>query len=377
MDEEQRLSLCMIVKNEEKWLRVCLESVKDVVDEIIIVDTGSTDGTRKIAAELGAVIYDFNWNDSFAEARNYGLDRATGDWILWLDADEEIERSERDYLRDILTAEDECYLGCIQLVNYYGSSPPDYNRSHLMNQYRLFRNDPKLRFRGAIHEQLDVEGLNLTQRSILALPVTLHHYGYMEEAVEVKGKKERNLYLLEKELEVEGHDPWLDYHYASELYRCGKMVEAFERVNTSIGAFLKAEKKPPSLAYKLKYSILLALGSFEGGWPGIEFAIQMYPDYVDLHFYKGIILMKLQKFVAAIEVFQHCLELEENHGSYLTMVGTGSFLAWYYIGCCQELLGEFAKAEEAYRKTLELSEDHAEARIALQNMGIAEFSAET
>src|SRR5204863_5400745 len=88
-DALPRLSLCMIVKNEERFLRNCLESVKDIVDEMVIVDTGSTDSTLDIAREYGAKVIPHVWKDDFSEARNVSLDHATGDWALWLDADEE------------------------------------------------------------------------------------------------------------------------------------------------------------------------------------------------------------------------------------------------------------------------------------------------
>lgn len=80
----------MIVKNEEYFLGTCLESVKDLIEEIIIVDTGSTDKTKEICNEYGAIIYDFLWSESFSEARNFGINKATKEWILYLDADEEI-----------------------------------------------------------------------------------------------------------------------------------------------------------------------------------------------------------------------------------------------------------------------------------------------
>jgi len=88
-----RLTLSMIVKNEEANLRDCLESVKDVVDEIVLVDTGSTDKTIRIAEEFGAKIYRFNWINDFSAARNFALKQSTGDWILYLDADEGLKQS--------------------------------------------------------------------------------------------------------------------------------------------------------------------------------------------------------------------------------------------------------------------------------------------
>ncbi|MDQ0087029.1 glycosyltransferase involved in cell wall biosynthesis [Paenibacillus anaericanus] len=371
--KSQKLSLCMIVKNEEKWLARCLESVKDVVDEIIIVDTGSNDQTKEIALGMGAMLYDYEWNDHFADARNYGLELASGDWVLWLDADEEVDEAGRDYLRNVLLT-NECYLGRVQMVNYYGSTPHDYNRSHLMAQYRLFRNDQHLRFRGAIHEQLNIEGLKITADSVTVLPVIVHHFGYLDETVQDKEKMNRNLRLLEKERRRKGYDPWVDYHLASELYRGGKLADSFENVNLSIRRFIETGKKPPSLLYNLKYTILIGLGSFEGAWPGIDLAIQLYPDYVDLHLYKGIILMRLRQYDKALEAFNQCLRIKEVNISHLTMVGAGSFYAWYYIGYCYQELGDLVRAEEAYRMTLELSPNHLDAQEALRGMGVAEFT---
>lgn len=89
------ISLCMIVRDEENGLGRCLDGVKDIADEIVIVDTGSTDRTKEIAAEYGAVIYDFEWIDDFAAARNEAFSKATKEYILWLDADDTIEEIDR------------------------------------------------------------------------------------------------------------------------------------------------------------------------------------------------------------------------------------------------------------------------------------------
>ena len=88
-----QISLCMIVRNEESYLPECLESVADVVNEIIIVDTGSTDNTKKIAESFGATVFDFTWVDDFSKARNYSLSKASNDWILYLDADERLDKN--------------------------------------------------------------------------------------------------------------------------------------------------------------------------------------------------------------------------------------------------------------------------------------------
>ena len=96
-----KITLSMIVKNEERYLRECLESVKDIVSEIVIVDTGSTDSTIKIAKDYGAKLYSFGWINDFSAARNFALSKSTGDWILYLDADERLsENSKNELIRD-------------------------------------------------------------------------------------------------------------------------------------------------------------------------------------------------------------------------------------------------------------------------------------
>src|SRR5262249_36848573 len=97
-----RVSLCMIVRNEERFLAECLQSVADLVDEIVVIDSGSTDRTKEIAAGFGAKVIDFTWVDNFAAARNESLRHATGNWIPWLDADERLDAANRERLRRLL-----------------------------------------------------------------------------------------------------------------------------------------------------------------------------------------------------------------------------------------------------------------------------------
>lgn len=149
------LSLCMIVKNEEEYLERCLESVKHVVDEMVIVDTGSTDKTKAICRQYAARIYDFTWTESFAEARNFGIAKAKGDWILWLDADEKLKLANTaEFKRTLALTEKDIWL--IPLINYYGEFPPDPNRAYLFASHRLFRNGKGFVFVGNIHEHLDI-----------------------------------------------------------------------------------------------------------------------------------------------------------------------------------------------------------------------------
>lgn len=362
-----RISLCMIVKNEADCIGRCLESVKQLVDEMIVVDTGSTDGTDEICRKLGANVYPFQWNKDFSEARNYSLSLAQGDWILWLDADEEIEpETDSNALRELADS-NQFDMYTFRLNNYYGASPDRHNIIHIAH-LRLFRNRIGFQFHGRIHETLNVnEVLPDTddQKRIGHAPITIWHYGYLDKYVKMKGKADRNVSLLNQALEEDEENPWLHYHLASEYYRVQKFSHSFQHANRSIVLFIMANLTPPSLLYKLKYSILLSLGSFEGAYPAIDKAIALYPDYVDLIFYKAVILLYLNKPAEAIGALDRCLEIGEGHLKHLTQRGLGSFQAWYYKGLCYEKLDDLKMAALSYKNCIKLCPEHETAQAAL------------
>jgi glycosyltransferase involved in cell wall biosynthesis len=153
-DANPTLSLCMIVKNEEKFLPMCLESVKDYVDEIIIVDTGSTDKTVEIAGKYGAKIYNHPWENSFSKARNYSLKYATCDWILILDADEEIDKEDTHKLKDVIK---ENGVDIIHL-HVFNRTIEGRNVS-IHNSGRLFKNHLGFCYEGIVHNVLKHSGL--------------------------------------------------------------------------------------------------------------------------------------------------------------------------------------------------------------------------
>ncbi|MBJ6362713.1 glycosyltransferase [Paenibacillus sp. GCM10012307] len=367
MSRQVNVSLCMIVKNEEAVIGRTLEKADRYVDEIVIVDTGSTDRTKEICRKHKAKIYDFKWTASFAEARNYGLGKAAGKWILWLDADEELEVEDEQLWRSSLE-QSTPLLWAVPIINYYGKEPADPNRAYFAAQHRVFRNGAGLRFAGAIHEQLQVGQIPDDALELRQLPARIHHYGYMDAITGEKNKHHRNLSLLEREKANEDYSPWVDYHLASEYYRVNQYEEAFANLNISIRRFVSAGKLPPSLIYKMKYDILLALGSIGSAEQGIDRAIQLYPDYTDLHYYRGVILFIKEKYEAAEAAFRYCLELGEERLPYLILKGVGSFYALYLIGRCREESGDMEGAKVFYKRAIDLYPGYDEARERLQKL---------
>ena len=150
------LSICMIVKNEEKHLTKCLSSVKDIADEIVVVDTGSTDTTLHIAREFNSSIFHFKWNNDFASARNFALSKCQSDWILYLDADEELNNNSIDEIQKIIHGNLVAF-NCI-----VKSLTANVSKFGLMKYPRLFPNDKRIKFEGKVHEQIPVSYTHLT-----------------------------------------------------------------------------------------------------------------------------------------------------------------------------------------------------------------------
>lgn len=187
------ITLSMIVKNEEKFLRGCLESVSDVVDEIIIVDTGSTDNTINIAREFSAKVYEFTWNDSFSDARNFALSKSTGKYILYLDADERLTNDSKNELKELAQNDERkgyyCRISNIDEVN---------KKPSVMKYVRFFPNDNSVRFEGRIHEQIE-HSLLRNQISLADSKIKIEHLGYNLSEENKQEKATRNLLLLLKD----------------------------------------------------------------------------------------------------------------------------------------------------------------------------------
>jgi tetratricopeptide (TPR) repeat protein len=200
------LSLCMIVRNEERFLAACLESVQGTVDEIVVADTGSEDATVAIAERFGARVVRHAWGDHFAEARNAALTAAKGEWMLVLDADERLAPGAGGVMRDAIAGAD-WQTGYLHFVNIGDDGAPGREWA----APRLFRLCPGIRYIGRIHEQLVHPGAPVRTR---ILPARVHHYGYQKDVYDERGKRERNTRLLEQALQdPEAQEPLLRTNY--------------------------------------------------------------------------------------------------------------------------------------------------------------------
>ncbi len=188
-----RLTLAMIVKNEERYLDACLASVKDLVDEIVVVDTGSTDKTVNIAENFGAKIFRFEWINDFSAARNFALKNSTGEWILYLDADERLDPASINEIKIISTSRQKAAYYCT-----VKSLDRSEGRDNSMRYLRLFKNENGIEFRGKVHEQISYSLIENNYKIFQSL-ISIIHLGYNISPDEKKNKARRNLFLLTEE----------------------------------------------------------------------------------------------------------------------------------------------------------------------------------
>lgn len=223
------VSLTMIVRNENANLRSCIDLVRDVVDEIVVVDTGSTDDTAEIARASGARVVDFPWCDDFSAARNAAIEHATSSWIFVLDADDRVVPSEKKKLLRLFTSLRDENVG---YVMGHVCLAADRSVSTEVNQVRLFRRRPDLRWSYRVHEQV-VPAIEKAGGAFRQTGIRIVHLGFREETT-VASKLRRNLRLAELDCRDRPFDPLPMVYRGAILAELGHPEEAAVSLSTAL-----------------------------------------------------------------------------------------------------------------------------------------------
>jgi tetratricopeptide (TPR) repeat protein len=358
----KRVSACMIVKNEAQALGRLLSSIQGMVDEIVVVDTGSTDETIAIAESFGARIFHFSWCDDFAAARNESLKHATGDWIMLVDADHEVDVSSRRLLRRILQRPFEADAASpvffVQLLEHYSSEPSNVDSR---SKFRaVFPNRPYLRFVGALHEQLTDHRPEAPPLNAITLPeVIYHHYGYTSAVVAQQDKLERNMRILFGEIERRPEDAFVRYNYAKQLRAAQKLDEALEQIRECFRLLevQKRDLRSPFVesAYAVYAELLVRRLEFGGVIKVCEDGLALFPDSFDLLGRLGLALLATDKIEQAIPRLEAAIR---QNG---TFAASGSYIV--YAGCLSESLlaiaywrlGDAERCDRHLRRALKTS----------------------
>jgi len=352
------LTLCMIVKNEEVTLSRTLDSVKGLVDEMVVLDTGSRDRTREIAREFGARVYDFEWCDDFAVARNECLKHAQGDWILVLDADEVLVP---EIVPQIKQAIESDRLLLINLIRQeIGASQSPYS---LVS--RLFRNRLDIRFSRPYHAMVDDSVAEILHREpkwkIASLPdVAIWHSGYQKDAIAAKGKFQKAQAAMERYLA----------YYPNDAYACSKLGALYVEtgqigrgINLLTRGLTTAKNNDDSIVYELNYHLGIAYSQqqqFVKAKEHYQAAINtnVLPS-LKLGAYNnlGNLLKDEGDLKSAEKAYKAALKIDPYFG-----------VGHYNLGVTLKAAGNLADAIAYYRQAIKINPEHAEAH---QNLAVA------
>ncbi|WP_108669005.1 glycosyltransferase family 2 protein [Peribacillus acanthi] len=346
-----KISGCVIAKNEEQFIENCLDSLKKVCDEIIFVDTGSTDRTIEIAKELGVQIYHYKWIDNFSAAKNYAISKAKGEWIIFLDADEYLVDTRKEVYSELaLNSKNYDSILC-EIINV--DEHNDIQSSHIGN--RFFRKDNFIKFEGMIHEDLRKKG-DLLKSINGSNYMKIIHKGYSREQIQNKNKFERNLKLLLKQLDKDPENPAI-YYYIADTYGLEKDFEKqYEYCKKSISKGQINQLGFAELPYILLIQSMIDSKSFASS---IQFeinkAIKIFPESPVFRYFDGLIKFNEKRYHLSLESLLLSQMLNETYDYFsVDYMKNYSVSIYRMIGYIYEIQSKKMDAVSMYTKCLNI-----------------------
>jgi len=358
------ISACLIVKNEELTLPYCLESMRSIADEMIVVDTGSIDRTVDIAKSYGAKIFNFEWVNDFSKARNFALEQASGQWVIFLDADEYFAGDSIQQIRQIIrTAGDNRGDAVLCLLSNY-----DSERKQITSSYptiRIFRNDSKIRYEGTIHEAIQHSERKLTIVDCTK-QIKIVHTGYSTDIVQQQNKSRRNLDLLFSQLKEKPDDSDLFYYISDSLMLEERYEEALEYAYKAMNS---AESRLFGMYQKNYMNIMICQTKLNYSKEKIMAttyeALRRYPDFPDFHVCLAELYESGHRYEDAIEAYKEALFHIDN---VLTSAGRSHLHAHIIMHKLGHLYYKTDQVQESvshYVKALQLDKYHFETIVHL------------
>ncbi|MBI2141601.1 tetratricopeptide repeat protein [Candidatus Woesearchaeota archaeon] len=385
-DKNLTITLCMIVKNESAWIEKCISSVKGLVDQVIVIDTGSSDDTVEIAKKLGAEVYFFEWNDDTSAARNEGIKHARGDWILVLDADEAIAASDFDKIKRLISDNEYDGYSLVQR-NYTNNTYREdflwtindtYEESEGFTGWvprlivRLFRNRTEIKFEGIAHELVE-PSIERSGGKYAVVDVPIHHFKEKKSADYLKAKPEHYRRIGLKKIAADPNNPrsWMEMGTVErEAENFAKAKEYFEKAIELDSKFVEA--------YQSLGVCLSKLGELDSAIETFKKAVELNEHYPSPYFSLGVAYSRKGMLNAARDVIVEGLKRNPNDFNALTNLGAiyeqgghpekavkilqqvvkvdnSNGRAFYNLGVALEKSNRHKEAAEAYEKAAELN----------------------
>jgi tetratricopeptide (TPR) repeat protein len=347
------LSLCMIVKNEKHFLSKCLDSVSPFVSQIVINDTGSTDGTLDLIKKYNVDLIQNKWEDNFALARNQALEKATEPWILVLDADEVVEQNFFENVKKYIEQDFEGFL--VTIINFQSNSELFQTIPHKL--LRLFKNHKKHRFSGKIHEQIS-DSILKNGGKIASTDLIINHFGYQEKS---KKKTERNIQILKNQVNENPTDAYTWYQMGVTSY--GK--SDFDNAKSYFDKSLMYEDA--TFSDEIMFTIYVKLAqiffqrsNYHQAEELIQIALQIDINNPFPYYIRAGINFEEQNFQKAVE------NLHKTKLMNKSLWHVNDYQIQQDLGNAYYKLNQIEKAIEAYSESLKL---FPESEIACYNLG--------
>ncbi len=321
-ENKLRISQCMIVKDEEENIERALSWGKEMMWEQIVVDTGSSDRTAELARAMGAKVFHFDWVDDFAAAKNYAIEQASGDWIVFLDADEYMEPDGAEKLPDTVKKAIALDFELVPILCVQVGDSQVIDEA--ATQCRIFKNTPKIRYVNPIHEELLYNGSSIEGHVLDSVDLSVYHTGYQTEVMEKKKKMERNIRILLKELEKNPEDPnimgYLGDSYKTSSVNRERNQEAERWYRKALPFILRSEKTSQRDVYTVTnlMNIICHRGAENEVIELYRMVSAHFPDIYDLDYLLG------RFYTAGREYEKGAFYLERAFDG-MEKYGTGSF----------------------------------------------------
>jgi tetratricopeptide (TPR) repeat protein len=345
------LSLCMIVRDSARTLPACLASIAPWVDEIVVVDTGSSDETREIARQFGARVFEFPWIDDFAAARNESLRHATGEWLFWMDSDDTIDETNGKQLRALAaSAHDPATLGYVIQVHCPTKTDSGQVEVTVVDHVKLFRNDARLQFEGRIHEQI-LPSIRVLGGDVGWTDLFVEHSGSDQSPEGKRRKVERDLRILKLDLADRPDHPFVLFNLGMTYEDIGEYSQAETWLRRCLEHSCPGESHIRK-AYALLASSLERQGHGEEALGVCQKGLALFSEDSELLFRQGVLQHRLDRLEEAVASYRVLLHATPPRHFTSVDRGIGGYKARHNLALVFTEQGDHRAAEREWRHVL-------------------------